>query len=105
MRVQEHLGNDVAARGVSALPGMGVSPAGPVIENPTSFEISLSSYPYLADHGFQDMIVLPGSFYIELALRIHIESLHATTGRIKHVEFRNAVILSERNVTLSVEAR
>ncbi len=103
MRVQEHLENDVPARGASPLPGAGVSHAGPVIENPTFFEISLSSYPYLADHGFQDMTVLPGSFYIELALRVH-ESLQATAARIKHVEFRNAVILSERSVTLSIEA-
>jgi FkbH-like protein/FkbM family methyltransferase len=71
-------------------------------EDQVSFEVGIGSFPYLVDHGFQDMIVLPGSFYIELALCVHIESLHASVGSIKRIEFRHPVILSERNVTLSV---
>ena len=27
-----------------------------------------------ADHGFQDMVVFPGSFYIDLALSVHRNS-------------------------------
>ena len=67
-----------------------------------SFDVGIGSFPYLIDHGFQDMIVLPGSFYIELALRVHIESLKASVGSIRRIEFRNPVILPERNVTLSI---
>ncbi len=67
-----------------------------------SFEVSLKSFPYLADHGFQNMVVLPGAFYVELALRVHVESLKAQWSEIKRIEFRNPVILSDGNVTLSV---
>ena len=38
------------------------------LEASAEFRIGVRSVPYLADHGFQDMVVLPGSFYIEMAL-------------------------------------
>lgn len=66
------------------------------------FDVGIASFPYLADHGFQDLVVLPGSFFIDLALRIHIESLQASVGSIQRVEFKQPVILTERNVNLSV---
>ncbi|HTF14475.1 MAG TPA: hypothetical protein VK643_07380, partial [Burkholderiales bacterium] len=37
------------------------------------FRVGVGSVPYLADHGFQDMVVLPGSFYIEMALSMERE--------------------------------
>src|SRR2546427_5738852 len=37
------------------------------------FRIGIRSVPHLADHGFQDMVVLPGSFYIETALCVDRE--------------------------------
>jgi FkbH-like protein/FkbM family methyltransferase len=73
-------------------------------KTPASFDVDVASFPYLADHGFQDMVVLPGAFYIELALRVHQESLQATVAKIKRIEFRNPVILSAGKATLSVEA-
>jgi FkbH-like protein/FkbM family methyltransferase len=78
---------------------------GSLKEGSVSFDVGIESLPYLIDHGFQDMTVLPGSFYIELALRIHIESLNALVGNIKRVEFQNPVILSEQNVPLLVEMK
>jgi FkbH-like protein/FkbM family methyltransferase len=69
-----------------------------------SFDVGIEAFPFLADHGFQDMVVFPGSFYFQLALSVHLGSLHAKATRISRVEFRTPVILSERNVTLSVEA-
>jgi hypothetical protein len=36
------------------------------------FRVGVRSIPYLSDHGFQDMVVLPGSFY-EMALCVEHE--------------------------------
>jgi polyketide synthase 12 len=59
--------------------------------------IGLRSAPDLADHGFQDMVVLPGAFYVEQAL--HME---AAAGRVRNVRFRNPVILAAEDVSISV---
>jgi FkbH-like protein/FkbM family methyltransferase len=99
MNVEEQLENVMAREQASAFPS---SRAASSLERSTLFDVSSASYPYLTDHGFQDMVVLPGSFYIGLAARIQVESLHATIGRIKRAEFRNAILL-DQNVTLSVE--
>ena len=40
----------------------------PSLEAAAEFRISIRSLPFLADHAFQDVVVLPGSFYIEMAL-------------------------------------
>ena len=70
-----------------------------------SFAVGISRYPYLADHGFQDMIVLPGALYVEMALCVHLECLHAPLGLVKHVVFLNPVILTEAEITLTVGIR
>jgi FkbH-like protein/FkbM family methyltransferase len=62
----------------------------------------IRSFAYLIDHGFQDLIVLPGSFFVELALCIHIDALHESVGSIMRINFRELVLLSEEDVTLSV---
>jgi hypothetical protein len=58
--------------------------------------IGIRGAPYLADHGFQDMVVLPGSLYVEWALR--------TQGarRLRNVRFRAPVILSADEVLIEV---
>ena len=38
-------------------------------EATAEFRIGVRSVPYLADHAFQDMVVLPGSFYLAMARR------------------------------------
>lgn len=68
-----------------------------------SFTVGLGSFPYLADHGFQDMIVLPGTFFVEMALCAHLECLHASMGTVRNVEFLNPVILSDGDVTLTAQ--
>lgn len=70
-----------------------------------AFEVSLEAFPYLADHGFQDLVVLPGSFLVWLALQVHLQTARTAAGRIQRVEFRTPVILSERNTKLSVGVR
>jgi FkbH-like protein/FkbM family methyltransferase len=74
-------------------------------EAAAQLRIGLRSSPYLADHGFRDMVVLPGSFYIEAALRME----HALSKRIpalvRNVLFHHPVILSTEDTLLGVEVR
>jgi len=93
---------DAGAQAVAAPRGPINHRAGSSKEAAVSFEVGVGSYPYLSDHGFHDMIVLPGSFYIELAIRVHMETLRAPLGAIRRVEFQNPVILTEGEVTLWV---
>ncbi len=67
------------------------------------FKVGVRSLPYLADHGFQDMIVLPGSFYVELALCVHVDLLMQMAGTIKNVGFHNPVMLQNEDIIIRVE--
>ena len=70
-----------------------------------SIPVGIASFPYLVDHGLQDVTVLPGAFYIDTALCLHGESAVPSLGSIKRIEYRNPVILSERDsiITVAVE--
>ena len=69
------------------------------------FIVSIRSLPYLADHGFLDMVVLPGSFYIDRALSMYMdhERFDRITGLVRNVEFQNPVILSAEDTLIKVE--
>ena len=69
------------------------------------FKIGVRSVPYLADHGFQDMVVLPGSFYIEMALRVDRELSKRGPGLVRNVTFHNPIILSAEDTAIKVEVR
>src|SRR6185436_15139366 len=69
------------------------------------FRIGVRSIPYLADHGFHDMIVLPGSFYIEMALSVERKLTKRVPSLIWNVTFHNPIILSAENVVVKVEVR
>jgi FkbH-like protein/FkbM family methyltransferase len=103
MKIQEQIKADVTGRPVlQELPAVSAL----FLTRPsTTIQAGPALFPYLADHSFQDIVVLPGSFYIEMALRIHVESMHANVGSVKQATFQNPVILPENSVTLSVEAR
>ena len=59
--------------------------------------------PYLADHGFHDLVVLPGAFYIELARRIHRELFERDAASLRDIEFEHPVILtSDEDVSITV---
>jgi len=83
--------------------------AGPPIAGATpeswlvEFRIDPGSCPYLADHGFHDMVVLPGSFHIELVRSVHRELFHRAATSLHHIAFERPVILAE-TVTLTVRA-
>lgn len=65
------------------------------------FRIAPGSFEYLADHGFHDMVVLPGSFHIELVRRVHRQLFHRTATSLHQISFEQPVILADE-VTLTV---
>jgi FkbH-like protein/FkbM family methyltransferase len=77
----------------------------PSLEASAEFRISIRSLPFLADHGFQDVIVLPGSFYIEMALSVHQRLSKRAPGVVRNVTFQNPVILSLEDTIIRVEVR
>ena len=65
--------------------------------------MGLRSFPHLADHAFQNMIVLPGSFCIEAALHLHLAV--GRPGILQNIEFRRPVILSDEELPIKIEVR
>src|ERR1700687_755522 len=72
-------------------------------EASAEFRIGVGSVPYLADHGFQDMVVLPGSFYIEMALCVEREVFKRVPNLVRNVTFHNPIILSAEDTVIKVE--
>src|SRR5262245_18362829 len=69
------------------------------------FRIGVRSVAYLADHGFQDMVELPGSFYIEMALCVDRQLSKRVPGLVRNVTFHNPIILSAEDTVIKVEVR
>ena len=67
--------------------------------------LGIGSLPYLADHGFQDMVVLPGSFCIATVLRLHREIFRSSAGIFRNIKFQRPVILSNEETLIRIEAR
>lgn len=69
------------------------------------FKISIRSLPFLADHGFHNIVVLPGSFYIGMAVSLHQELSKHVPGAVRNVNFQNPVILSLDDTTIRIKVR
>jgi hypothetical protein len=69
------------------------------------FKVGIRSLPFLADHGFQDMVVLPGSLFIQVASLLHEEILKKPTMTLRNIRFQNPVILSDEDIVLKVKIR
>ena len=69
------------------------------------FRIAVGSVPYLADHGFQDMVVLPGSFYLEMARRVDCELTERVPSLIRNVTFHSPVILGPGDTVIRIDVR
>ncbi len=67
------------------------------------FVISLKEFPSLVDHAFQDMIVLPGSAYLEMALVIFESYYKELPNTIKNVNFENLILLSDEDTRITYE--
>ena len=76
------------------------SPAAGGVE--TVVAVGVRSFPYLADHGVHDMVVVPGAFFIDLALSIHRERFGAGPTSVHNVVFHHPVILSNDDSHLTV---
>jgi FkbH-like protein/FkbM family methyltransferase len=79
----------------------------PDLRRPETKEVTLGigSLPYLADHGFQDMVVLPGSFCVATTLRLHREIFKSSAGILRNIKFQRPVILSNEETLIKIEAR
>ncbi len=66
------------------------------------FHVSIRTLPYLADHGFQGMVVLPGAFLIALVQKVHREFFHTEAVSLRDIEFTKPVILSDAVASLAV---
>lgn len=69
------------------------------------FRVSIRSMPYLADHALLDMVVLPGSFYVERALCMDHELTKCVPRLVRNVTFQNPVILSTEETVIKVDIR
>src|SRR5258708_31427939 len=67
------------------------------------FAVGVRAFPYLADHGFQDMVVLPGSFYIDLALSVHRERFGRGSATVRNAVFQSPIILSNDDTYVTVD--
>ncbi|MBE0572730.1 MAG: FkbM family methyltransferase [Ignavibacteriaceae bacterium] len=65
--------------------------------------ISLTDLPYLADHAFQGMVVLPGSAYIEMSLIICNQLYNKLPFTLSKINFENLIILSENDTKIDFE--
>src|SRR2546421_3963619 len=74
-------------------------------EASAEFRIGVRSVPYLADHGFQDMLVLPGSFYVEMARCVDRELSQRVPGVVRNVSFHSPVILGADEIVIRVDVR
>lgn len=64
------------------------------------------SLPYLADHGFHDMVVLPGFFLVELVRQVHRDLFHRDAVSVRGIEFDRPVIMSgDVAITIRVEQK
>jgi FkbH-like protein/FkbM family methyltransferase len=69
------------------------------------FRVGVRSVPYLADHGFQDMVILPGAFYVEMARYVDHELTQRVPGLVQNLAFRNPIILAAEDTTIRVDVR
>jgi FkbH-like protein/FkbM family methyltransferase len=66
------------------------------------FSVGVQSLPALADHGFQDMVVLPGTFFVEMAASLHRELFNEAPSEFEEIQFFSPVILTGEDAILAV---
>jgi len=63
-------------------------------KNSAEFVAGIPSSPFLKDHGFQGMVVLPGSYFVQMAMVAHARIFGTVAKKIQNVHFLSPVILS-----------
>jgi acyl transferase domain-containing protein len=75
------------------------------LEASAEFKVGVGSMPYLADHAFQNMVVLPGSFYIEMALRMERDHFQRIPRLVRNISFDTPIILSADDAVIKAEVK
>ena len=75
----------------------------PSASSAAELRIDIRSLPYLVDHGFQDMRVVPGSFYVDVALRMHRDRYRWSPRVVRNVTFHHPLILSAEETVIRVQ--
>ena len=73
--------------------------------NSRTFSFGLGSSPYLADHGFQNMVVLPGSFFVAMAASLYREAFNEDPRVIENIRFQAPLIISASDSVVHAEFR
>jgi FkbH-like protein/FkbM family methyltransferase len=74
-------------------------------EATAEFRVGVRSLPYLADHGVQDMVVLPGAFYVEMALYLERELCGRVPRIARNLRFHAPIVLAAEDTVVRVEAK
>ncbi len=69
----------------------------------TELAVGSKSMPFLADHGFHGMVVLPGAFYVAEALRLSPGNL--CPAAVRNVRFLSPAIISEEDLRILATVR
>ena len=72
-------------------------------EHRAEFSIGVQSCPCLADHRFQEMVVLPGTFFIAMAGTLHHQLFNENATRIEDINFLSPVILDGQDRLIGVD--
>ncbi len=81
----------------------------PLIDKDSHFTIDLKQHPFLRDHAFQGMVVLPGSAYVSLAIEA-IQRIQPAQSEyfVRDVAFTNMLVLSDAqaaSLMLSIDSK
>ncbi len=69
----------------------------------TTFLVGRGAMPFLADHGFQGLTVVPGALYLSWALQAEGDVSPASVMTITGAHFHHPVVLAEKEIMLAVE--
>ena len=84
---------------------MGAHVPGRPLAVPANLIVGTTSLPYLADHVVRDIVVLPGAFYLDLALRVSDDGSRRGGLTLRNIDFRTPVVLGARDTVVHVESR
>jgi len=67
------------------------------------FRVEMNSRPSLADHGFQGLVILPGSYYLALAAQAVASAREWPATKFTSVEFHAPLILSDSAIDIAAD--
>jgi acyl transferase domain-containing protein len=64
--------------------------------------VGVRTVPYVRDHRVQDMMVLPGSFYLDWALSAYASRFGVTSATIRNAVFQSPILLRDADTQVTV---